>query len=153
MWCTMRELAGSDLSVPELASALAGLPAPVPGQDTPGRLGDLPGMDDAYLRAWATTLSQVDPDVAQYHAEGRLDEYVEQVDLDAALRRIPCPVLLIQADPSHGGVVIDSDVDTALSLLSDGMHVQLEDAGHDLGLGTWQVAPLLRAVTNFLESL
>ena len=153
MWRTMRRLAVSGLSVPELASALAGLPVPVPGQDTPGRLGDLPGMDDAYLRAWAKNLSQVDPDVAQYHAEGRMEEYVEQVDPNAALGRIPCPVLLIQADPSHGGVVTDNDVETALSLLSDGMHVQLEGAGHDLGLGTWQIAPLLRAMTNFLESL
>jgi len=151
MWRTMRGLAGSDLPVPELASALAGLP--VPGQGTPLRFGDLPGMDAAHLRAWARALSQVDPDVVQVHAEGRLDEYVKHVDLDAALGRIPCPVLLIQADPSHGGVVIDSDVETALSLLSDGMHVQLEGAGHDLGLGMWQVAPLLRAVTNFLESL
>ena len=77
----------------------------------------------------------------------------EHVDLDAALGRVPCPVLLIQADPSHGGVIIDSDVETALSLLSDGMHVQVESAGHDLGLGAWQVDPLLRAVTSFVESL
>ena len=153
MWRTMRDLARAELPVPELASALANLPAPVPGQDTPGRLGDLPGMDDAYLRAWAKTLSQVDPDVAEYHAEGRMDEYVEQVDLDGALGRIPCPVLLIQADPSHGGLVTDGDVEHALSLLADGLHVQLEGAGHDLGLGTWHVAPLLRAVTNFAESL
>ena len=89
MWRTMRGFAVSSLSVPELASALANLPAPVPGQDTPGRLGDLPGMDAAYLRAWAKNLSQVDPDVALYHAEGRMDEYVEQVDLDGALARIP----------------------------------------------------------------
>jgi hypothetical protein len=62
-------------------------------------------------------------------------------------------VLLIQADPSRGGLVVDSDVEHALSLLADGMHVQLEGAGHDLGLGSWEVAPLLRAVTNFIESL
>jgi pimeloyl-ACP methyl ester carboxylesterase len=150
-WSTIRRLAGSGLSVPELASALADLS--LPGGDTPGRLADLPGMDATFLRSWAKSLSQVDPDVAQYHAEGRLDEYVENVDLDSALQRVVCPVLLLQADPSQGGLVSDTDVEQALSLLSDGLHVRLEGAGHDLGLASWQAAPLLRALTGLLESL
>ena len=153
MWRTMRDLARVRSAGARAGCCAGGLARAGARTGHTGRLGDLPGMDDAYLRAWAKNLSQVDPDVVQYHAEGRLDEYVEQVDLDGALGRIPCPVLLVQADPSHGGVIVDSDVEYALSLLADGMHVQLEGAGHDLGLGSWQVAPLLRAVTNFLESL
>ena len=153
LWRNMRDLAGSELSVLELASELADLPVSAPGQDAPMRYGDLPGTNAAHLRGWAKTLSQVDPDVAQYHAEGRLDEYVRKVDLDSALQRVTCPVLLLQGDPSQGGVVSDSDAEYALSLLPDGLHVQLEGTGHDLGLGAWQVAPLLGAVMNFLESL
>jgi pimeloyl-ACP methyl ester carboxylesterase len=153
MWRTMRGLAGSGLSVPELASALADLPVSVSAQGAPLRYGDLPGIDAAHLRGWAKALSQVDPDVAEYHAEGRMGEYVEKVELDAALRRMTCPVLLLQGDPSHGGVVSDLDAEHALSLLPDGLHVQLEGVDHDLGLGTWKVDPLLRAVTDFLESL
>jgi len=153
LYRAMRGLAGLGLSVPELASALADLPVQVSGQDVPMRYGDLPGMDAAHLRGWAKTLSQVDPDVAQYQAEGRMKEYVQKVDLDAALRRVTCPVLLLQGDPSQGGVISDSEKDHALSLLPDGLHVRLEGAGHNLGMDTWKVAPLLRAVTNFLESL
>ena len=66
------------------------------------RYGDLPGVDNEHLLGWAETLSQVDPDVAQYHAEGRMDEYVQHVDLDAAMKRVSCPVLLLQADPAQG---------------------------------------------------
>jgi pimeloyl-ACP methyl ester carboxylesterase len=117
------------------------------------RYGDLPGTDAAHLRGWAKTLSQVDPDVVQYHADGRLDEYVRKVDLDSPLQRVTCPALLLQGDPSQGGVVSDIDVEYALSLLPDGLHVQLEGTGHDLGLDAWRVAPLLRALMNFLESL
>jgi len=153
LYRALRRLAGSGLSVPELACALADLPVSVPGQDTPIRYGDLPGRDPAHLRGWAKTLSQVDPDVAQYHAEGRMDEYVHKVDLDAALQRITCPVLLLQGDPSYGGVVSDGDAEHALSLLPDGLAVKLLGTGHDLGLDTWAVAPLLRAVMSFLESL
>jgi pimeloyl-ACP methyl ester carboxylesterase len=111
------------------------------------------------LEMWRTVRSQladsglVDPDVVQYHAEGRLVEYVENVNPDAALRSLSCPVLLLQADPSQGGLVSDSDVQHALSLLFSGLHAKLEGAGHDLGLSTSQVAPLLRALTGFLESL
>ena len=149
----LQHLVSSGLSVSALASALADLPVGVSGQDTPLRYGDLPGRDAAHLRSWAKTLSQVDPDVAQYHAEGRMQEYVQRVDLDAALRRITCPVLLLQGDPSQGGVVSDSDAEHALALLLDGLHVKLEGTGHSLGMDTWEVAPLLRAVTSFLESL
>ena len=95
----------------------------------------------------------VDPDVIQYHAEGRLVAYVENVNPDAALRSLSCPVLLLQADPSQGGLVSDSDVQHVLSLLANGLHVKLEGAGHDLGLGTSQVALLLQSLTGFLESL
>ena len=62
-------------------------------------------------------------------------------------------MLLLQGDPSQGGVVSDSDAEYALSLLPGGLHVQLEGIGHDLGLDAWQVAPLMRALMNFLESL
>jgi len=147
-YCALRRIAGSKLSVPELAAALSDLPVFMPGQEAPVRYGDLTDRDTVHLRGWAKTLSQVDPDVVQYHAEGRMKEYVQNVDLDAALRRLTCPVLLLQAES-----ISDSDAKHALSLLANGVHVKLEDTGHDLGLYTWKVSPLLRAVTSFLESL
>jgi len=153
MWREMRRLASAGLSVPELASALADLPLPGKAAGKPLRYGDLPGVDTAYLRGWARTLSQVDPDAVQYHAEGRLDEYVAKVDLDGMLQRIACPVLLLQANPSLGGLISDEDAAHALSLLPNGVHVQLESVGHNLGLSTGEATPLLRAVTDFLPSL
>ena len=65
--------------------------------------------------------------------------------------QIRCPVLLLQGYPAHGGIVSDSDVERVRSLLPDVVHAWLEGAGHDLGLSTWEVAPLLRAVVGFLE--
>jgi pimeloyl-ACP methyl ester carboxylesterase len=34
-----------------------------------------------------------------------------------------------------------------------GRHVKIEGVGHDLGLGAQEVAPLLRAMTSFLDLL
>jgi len=152
-WRTLRALVGSGLSVPELASALEDLPVSIPGQDTLVRYGDLPGIDATRFRSLAKKFTQVDPDAMQYHAEGRMDEFVEKVDMDAALSRVTCPVLLLQGDPSQGGMNSDSDVKHALSLLPDGLSVKLESCGHAMGLNTWNVTPLLRAVIPFLESL
>lgn len=137
-WHYLRELSGSRLSTPERASALANLST---------------GMDEARLRAWAKTLERTDPDVMNYHAEGRVHDYFANVALDEAMRRIACPVLLLQGDPLHGGVVTDGEVNHALSLLADGLHVRLEGVGHDLGLHEWEVTSLLREVMAFLASL
>ena len=130
-YCALRRIVGSKSSVPELAAALSDLPVFVPGQKAPVRYAGLPGKDTAHLRRRAKTLRQVDPDAVQYHAEGRIEEYVQNVDLDASLRRLTCPVLLVQAE-----AVSDSDAKHALSLLANGVHVKLEDIGHDLGLYT-----------------
>jgi pimeloyl-ACP methyl ester carboxylesterase len=136
-WRALRGLAALQHSVPEMASALA----------------ELTGGEAARLLGWAKAMCQVDPDVPLYHAERRMHEYVQNVDLDAALRQVACPVLLIQGDPEEGALVADEDAAHALSLLAEGLHVRLEGAGHNLGLDTWEVTPLLRAVTGFLESL
>lgn len=152
-WRALIELAALELDVPELASKLADLQVAVSERGQPVRYKDLPGIDAAHLRAWAKSLRQVDPDVAQYHASGRLNQYVENLALESALRRTFCPVLLLQADPSTGGMNMDEDVQDTLSLLQDGVLVKLDGVGHGLGLDSWNCAPLLRAVTSFLESL
>ena len=153
LWHSFRALAISDLSIPEFEIELSNVPVSLPGQDKPIRFGDLPGVDETYLKQMAETTSLMDPDVIQYHAEGRLDEYVHQVDLEMILTSITCPTLLIQADPMCGGVVSDDDVKRTLSLLSCGHHVQLNGAGHDLGFSKKNVNTLLSMVTSYLESL
>lgn len=148
----LRELAGSGRSVAELAKALGDLPAQIPGQDAPVAHRELPGMDTAHLRAWAKTISQLDPGVLEYHAQGRGQAFLEGFDMAGILEQVSCPVLLLQAGPELGGHLSDETVEYVLSKLQDATHVLLQ-AGHDLGLSTWQVTPLLRAVTNFVESL
>jgi len=152
-WATLRDLASSGRSLAELVSALVDIHVSVPGEDKPTRYGDRPGMDAASLREFAKTLSQLDPDVLEFHPEGRAQKFFENINMDAVLRKISCPVLLLQGNPSLGGIMTDRDVEYALSVLSDVSHVLIEHAGHGLGLSTWEVAPLLRAVTDFLESL
>jgi pimeloyl-ACP methyl ester carboxylesterase len=146
----LRELAGSNQPVGELAQALADMPTMAPGVD---KVGDLPGVDDAYLRSWARTVSRLDPDVLAYHSEGRAREFLGGFDLEKTLERVPCPVLLLQGSPELGALMSPRSVEYVHAFLQDVSHVLVESAGHDLGLSTWQVGPLLRAMMDFLESL
>jgi pimeloyl-ACP methyl ester carboxylesterase len=150
-WASLRDLAAREAVIPELTRLLAD--RPVPGTEPPVRYGDDPGVVSTELREWARSLSQLDPDVVQLHAEGRWHELMLAFDFEAMLGAIDCPVLLLQGDPSQGGMMTDEDVEHAMSLLPEVYHVQIEGAGHDLGLATCELAPLSRAVLNFLESL
>ena len=150
-WAMMRDLAGWEGSIQHLTEKLAAFP--VPGQDPPVTYGELPDVHLVELREWASSLIQLDPDVTELHAEGWRERFMDAFEFEDILRAISCPVLLLQGEPSQGGIMTDDDVDYALSLLSEAYHVQIEDVGHGLGMDTWEIAPILRAVVSFLESL
>lgn len=147
-----RAIAASNQSINEMMKDLAIIPLTNEGDD-PAIYGDLPGIDQSHLRALATTLNHLDPDVLEYHAEGRAEEYMQGFDLDEILPKIECPVLLIQANPELGGLMTDRSVKNALARLKCGYHVLIKGASHDLGMENWETGPLLRALTVFLDSL
>ena len=148
-----RELAGSSLSTTELAHALGELPAGVTEDGSVIRQRDLPGRGELQLRAWARIVSDLDADVLAHHGTGRGREFLGGFDMDAALSAIECPVLLVRADPERGALLSSEAAAHALGLLRDGVQATLPGLGHDLGLDTWQTAPLLAALMGFLELL
>ncbi|HUW09808.1 MAG TPA: alpha/beta hydrolase [Anaerolineae bacterium] len=150
-WAMLRELAGWEGPIEGLTEKLAVFP--VPGQDPPVTYGELPDVHSVELREWARSLIQLDPDVTELHAYGGRGQFIDAFDFERMLAAISCPVLLLQGDPSEGGIMTDADVDYAMALLREAYHVQIEKTGHGLGMDTWEVGPILRAVVSFLESL
>ena len=73
--------------------------------------------------------------------------------VEPSLKKLSCPVLLLSGNPEHGGVFIDGDVEMVLASLENGIHARLDGTGHDLGLSDWEVTPMLRNITNFLETI
>lgn len=98
-------------------------------------------------------MSQLGPGRLEFHAERRAAEFLSKLNVDELLSRIACPVLLVQGNPALGALLTSEAVDHAMSLLADGSHALIEKTGHDLGRENWEVAPLLAAATDFLESL
>lgn len=140
-------------SIPEIAAQIADISVSVPGQEVHIRYEDSPGVDAIHMQQLALTLKNLDPGVLAYHATGQTEAFLEGFDLDQILEKITCPVLLLQGNPSLGGMLTDKAVDHVRSIIPHASHVFFESSGHELGLDTWEVAPLLRAVTNFLDML
>jgi pimeloyl-ACP methyl ester carboxylesterase len=97
-------------------------------------LMDLFGVSASALRdgsagtsAWPQSLRELDPDVLTGYLDGKL---IQGFDAEKLLPRISCPVLLLQGNVAHGGLMTDRDVARARLLLKDMRHVFFADAGH-----------------------
>jgi pimeloyl-ACP methyl ester carboxylesterase len=103
--------------------------------------------DGVALRFFASTLGRVDPRVLDPIVAGNwLDGY----DIDEVLSGIRCPVLLLQGEPTAGGLLTDADVARVRNAVSDVSHVKLA-AGHMIH---WQRTQETATLTlGFVESL
>ncbi|MFZ0798207.1 MAG: alpha/beta hydrolase [Terriglobales bacterium] len=144
----LRDLARSGNSVEQIADGIGRIVLPIPGTDETAMIRELPGNDEAYLLSWARCVQQADPGAYEMTLDG---SSLEGWDGEAVLRGIGCPTLLLQASQELGGLMSDADVALAARLLPHHAHVKFRNLGHALFIQ--QPEPVLRAVTNFLESL
>jgi pimeloyl-ACP methyl ester carboxylesterase len=144
----LRELAKQGGSVEQIAEGIGRIVLPVPGGNESVHIHDLPGNDEAYLRSWARCVQQADPETYEMMLDG---SSLEGWNGETVLRGIGCATLLLQGSPELGGLMSDADVALATRLLPHHAHVKFRNLGHALFIQ--QPEPVLRAVTNFLESL
>ncbi len=99
----------------------------------------------------AEELSQLDPAVLDFHAEGRVEEFFAGIP-SVDVTRIRCPHLIVQANPAKGGLLQDEEVSQALSARPD-LNLLRLDAAHDLDLALGAQAPLFAHLNHWLQSL
>jgi pimeloyl-ACP methyl ester carboxylesterase len=144
-----RNLAGGQKPFDEIVEALKDTPIEVPG-----RVGFVPMRDvageDAPVYAWlATCLQQSDPD----RFTAQLDRYETTAagyEMNSVLPSIQCPVLLLQADPTAGGMMTDREVELALPLLVQSQHIRLQGISHILHIERKE--PIVQALAAFFQS-
>ncbi len=144
----LRDLARKGGSVEQIAEGIGRIVLPIPGTDESIGIRELPGNDEAYLLSWARSVQLVDSDTYDMTLDGTA---LEGWNGETVLRGISCPTLLLQASQELGGLMSDTDVALATRLLPHHTHVKFRNLGHALFIQ--QPEPVLRAVTNFLESL
>jgi pimeloyl-ACP methyl ester carboxylesterase len=129
---TWRDLSGGQRSFDEIVEALKNAPViSSPHQPATARMRDVWGEDSPAFAWVATNLYQQDPDVL-----GMLIDDFERAaagyEMETLLPAIGCPVLLLQADPAHGGILTDAEVARALTLLARPTHARLVGVSHIL---------------------
>ncbi len=144
----LRDLLRKGGSVEEIATGIGRIELPVAGTNESVFIRSLPGNDEAYLLSWARCVAQADPDAYDMAIDGSA---LEGWNGETVLRGIKCPTLLLQASRELGGLMSDADVALAARILPHHTHVKFRTLGHALFIQ--QPEPVLRAVTNFLESL
>jgi hypothetical protein len=121
-----RDLAGGKLSIAEIAEALKDAPTKIPGQDESVTMREKHGEDSIVYEWVATNLYHTDPDFFTALLDGTIRVGYET---EKVLPAICCPVLLLQADPSAGGVMTDVEVSRAMALLAQPQHARLAHIG------------------------
>jgi pimeloyl-ACP methyl ester carboxylesterase len=131
--------------VDRLAARLADVPLPALGGGT-RRLGDV--RDPLQLRFSASCLVMMDPEALIPLVEGR---WLDGFDVEATLRQVRCPVLLLTGDYAAGGMLPAAEARKVKDLLSRCTHLHLPGAGHHLH---WTHAEWTQTqILAFLETL
>ena len=142
----LQQFAGSSDHVARIAAQLAEVTLTDPQSQQQTRLGDV--RDAASLRFTARCLQQLDPRALEVIVEG---QWLDGFDWPQVLRNLSCPALLLQADPTSGGMLTDEDAENAEASASDLTRIKYAATGH---LIHWQqTSSLLRHVEACLESL
>jgi pimeloyl-ACP methyl ester carboxylesterase len=143
----LRDLARAGGSTEQIAKGIGQIVLPVSGGGAVS-IRELPGNDEAYLLSWARCVQLADAETYEMTLDG---SSLVGWDGEAILRGLTCPTLLLQGTTELGGLMSDADVALATRLLPHHTHVKFRNLGHALFIQ--QPEPVLRAVTNFLESL
>jgi pimeloyl-ACP methyl ester carboxylesterase len=138
--------ASSKDNVARVARQLAELQIVDPATDVCTRLGDL--RDAVTLRFMARSLKQLDPKTLDPIVSGQWLDGYNPADISRGLK---CPVLLLQADPSAGGMLTDPDAETFCAAAGDVTHIKYAGTGHVIHWTRTQA--LLNHVHGFLDTL
>lgn len=84
------------------------------------------------------------------YGEENIDLLISEFNPKIILPNVKCPVLLIQANPSLGGIMTSKEVEMALNLLPTVYHTYIENTGHDIHEDQITV---LKLITSFLNIL
>jgi pimeloyl-ACP methyl ester carboxylesterase len=144
-----RDLAGGQKSFDEVVDALKDAPIKVPGRGGYVPMREVAGEDAPVYTFLATDLQQNDPDMLTALLD-RYETTVAGYEMNSVLPNIQCPVLLLQADPTAGGLMTDREVELALPLLDRSQHLRLKGISHILHIEHKE--PIFQALKAFFQS-
>jgi pimeloyl-ACP methyl ester carboxylesterase len=146
---TWRDLAGGQKPFDEIVEALKDTPTKVPGRVDSVPMREVAGEDTPMYTSLAACLQQNDPDMLTALLD-RFETTTAGYEMNIVLPSIQCPVLLLQADPTAGGMMTDREVELALPLLDRPRHIRLQGISHILHIECKE--PIVQALEAFFQS-
>jgi pimeloyl-ACP methyl ester carboxylesterase len=129
-----------------LSERLRDLPVCRPDTGEVVRMGDV--RDEVSIRTHAGYLANTDPRVLDPIVAGRWTEGYDLPEIAGAIR---CPVLLFQANPLLGGMLIDDDAEYLFDSVNDCTLIKIETAGHLIHAS--QAEMMASEIVQFLADL
>ncbi len=140
----MRDAARAGGTIDEMTDAMSEIQIPV----NVGNFKPLGELRDRKSLAWsAECLQHLDAEVLTPIVEGR---WLDGFNVAELLSRICCPALLLQADPSAGGALLDADAEWAMAAMPIGKRVRFPGVGHQLHATCPE--KVLHAIEEFIPS-
>lgn len=140
----VQAFAGDKGPLATVAAELAEITTVDPKSGSVQRLGDV--RDAAALRFMAHCLHPLDPAVLKPIVA---EKWLAGYDWRRCIQTSTCPALLLQADASAGGMLIDQDAHEAVSLGRDATCLKFAGAGHNLHVV--RTVEVVHAALSFLE--
>ena len=128
-----KEIIENSESAEEIAEALKTTKVQVPGKKGYVEAQELFGADSPYFEFMGVSLSQNDPMMLKSVTD-KVDENFVDYQMEKLFPEIKCPVLVLQGDPEHGGLITDEDIDRAKKLLPSAQYYKCKNIGHGLYL-------------------
>lgn len=122
----MREAVKQGGGVARLAEALAAIELPT-AEGSHRTLGQLRSASSIMWSA--ECLLSLDPEVLTPVIDGC---WLNGFGFPEVLRHVRCPALLLQADPTAGGALVDEDASSVIEAMRFGKRIQFPGAGHQL---------------------
>lgn len=135
LFTVWQKMAGLDIPVTDLCHKLSSERVFTPDGKSMIVYSESPGMTTTSFLHLTATLKMMDPGVLEYHAQGRMREFLSGLDIVSYLENLSCPLLLLQAGADHGTMLTDWAINTVNTTVPTVTHVVLDNAGHDFGLG------------------
>jgi pimeloyl-ACP methyl ester carboxylesterase len=128
-----KEMIEQGLSAEEITEELKNGKIYIPEKNKTISARELYGENDPYFESMGISLSQNDPAMLD-SVNNKVDENFADYKIEKLFPEIKCPVLVLQGDPEHGGLIKDEDINTAETLLQNVRCYKCKNIGHGLYL-------------------
>ena len=145
-----KEMIERGMSAEEITEELKNREIYIPEKKKTVKARELYGEDDPYFSSMGIGLSQNDPAMLE-SVINKVDENFIDYKIEKMFPKIQCPVLVLQGDPDHGGLIKDEDIEKAKTLLLSAEFYKCKNVGHGLHLEDKE--QIMNQIIPFLKRL